>query len=271
VSLVHIYANIKHIELKEVTMTSDPNNDPGNRMRNLLSDKEGAAPKQDESLMARLPRKKQPTPTAPEAAPVPIQPPVPQRIKRTRTERIFQAFWTVTGVMSLVVNGILLAAIIYLLSTIASLQLTATGTGASVLAGFYSNFEKMDRASIVSSIPVDAQIPLNITVPIQKTTMIRLASDATITNAHVRINTGTLNIDAPAQVTLPAGTTLEVALDFEIPVQNAVPVHLDVPVNIPLAQTQLHEPFSGLQDVVRPFLCLLQPNVLGVDGLPVCH
>ncbi len=246
-------------------MTSDPNNDLGNRMRNHLPGKEDTTSKQDKSLIARLPQKKQSSQAAPVTTPAPTQPE-----PRFRFIRYAQAFWTITGVMSLIVNGILIAIVIYLMTSIASLQVASNKAGASVLAGFYSNFEKMDRASIISSIPVDAQIPLNITVPIQKTTIIRLASDATIANAHVRINTGTLNIDAPAQVTLPAGTTLELALDFNIQVTDGVPVHLDVPVNIPLSQTQLHEPFSGLQDVVRPFLCLLQPNALGVDGLPVC-
>lgn len=255
-------------------MTSDPNNNPGSRMRNILSSAEDANPIQDESLIARLPQKKKPTQAAPDAAPAPIQvppPSAPQRVPRSRTERMFQAFWTVTGLISLIVNGVLIAVVIYLLTTIASLQLTATDTGSTVLAGFYSNFEKMDHASIISTIPVDAQIPLDITVPIQKTTMITLASDATINNARVRINTTALNIDAPAQVTLPAGTVLEVALNFEIQVQNGVPVHLEVPVNIPLSQTQLHEPFSGLQDVVRPFLCMIEPNALSVDGLPICR
>ncbi len=254
-------------------MTSDPNNNPGSRMRSILASEEDARPTQDESLLARLPRKKQPIPTAPEAGPAPIKPPPPsavQRVPRSRTERLFQAFWTVTGLISLLVNGVLLAVVIYLLSTIATLQLTATDTGSTVLAGFYSNFEKMDHASIISNIPVDANIPLDITVPVQKTTMITLASDTTINNARVRINTAALNIDAPAQVILPAGTVLEVALDFNIQVQNGIPVHLDVPVNIPLSQTELHDPFSGLQDVVRPYLCMIEPNALNVDGLPIC-
>jgi len=38
-------------------------------------------------------------------------------------------------------------------------------------------------------------------------------------------------------------------------------VNLTVPVDIPLANTQLHEPFAGLQDVVAPYKKLL-------DGLP---
>jgi hypothetical protein len=169
------------------------------------------------------------------------------------------------------VNGILLALVIYLVSSLASLQLTASDAGASVLSGLYTNFEKMDRASITSSIPVDAQIPLMLNVPVQKTTSITLASDAVIPNARVQIRTAALNIDAPAQVTLPAGTTLQVGMDFSLDVQGAVPVHLDVPVNIPLAQTQLHEPFTGLQQVVRPYYCLIEPNALNLDGLPVCR
>jgi hypothetical protein len=60
-------------------------------------------------------------------------------------------------------------------------------------------------------------------------------------------------------------------LNFTVPVQGSVPVHLDVPVNIPLAQTQLQEPFAGLQNVVRPFLCMIEPNALNLDQQPICR
>jgi hypothetical protein len=152
-----------------------------------------------------------------------------------------------------------------------NLQLAASDSGSSVFSGLYTNFEKMDRASIIYTVPVDAQIPLNLNVPIQRTTRITLASDSVIQNARVRISTSNLNIDAPAQVILPAGTTLEVGLDFALSVQDNIPVHLEVPVNIPLSQTQLHEPFTGLQDVLKPFYCLIEPNAVNLDGLPVCR
>jgi len=177
----------------------------------------------------------------------------------------------VTGVISLLVNGVLIGVLLVLLQMLGQLQATAGDTGASLLGGLYTNFEKMDRATIVATIPVDAQIPLNITVPVQKTTQIILAEEARISRARVRINTANLDIDAPADVTLPAGTPLMVTLDFALQVQNTVPVHLDVPVRIPLAQTELHEPFVGLQQVVKPFYCLLEPNAQALDGHLVCR
>jgi hypothetical protein len=138
-----------------------------------------------------------------------------------------------------------------------------------LLGGLYTNFVKMDDATIATTIPVDAVIPLNIVVPVQATTRITLAESVVIPNAHVRINTGELNINADAVVTLPANTPLMVNLDFPLTVQNSIPIHLDVPVNIPLNQTELHEPFVGLQKVVEPWYCIVEPSAT-VNGLQVC-
>jgi hypothetical protein len=40
-------------------------------------------------------------------------------------------------------------------------------------------------------------------------------------------------------------------------------------VDIPLDQTELHEPFVGLQNVVGPWYCLVEPNA-AFNGLQVC-
>jgi hypothetical protein len=266
-------------------MATDPNNNPGSRMRSILSSEDKTNPAEEDSLLARLPRKSQPASKPAEAkasssdshaAPAlnveDVQPPpAHQHVRVSRTERTFRAFWTITGLMSLMVNGVLLAVVIYLLMSLNSLMALSDNKDLMILSGLYTNFQKMERASILANIPVDAQIPIDLTVPIQKTTQITLASDTTIANARVRINTATLNIDAPAQVILPSGTVLEVAMNFTVPVQGSVPVHLDVPVNIPLENTELRDPFVGLQAVVRPFLCILEPNTLNLDGQPVCR
>jgi hypothetical protein len=156
-----------------------------------------------------------------------------------------------------------------MLGTIQGLQSYGVGQASGLLGGLYSNFVKMDQAKIATTIPVDAVIPLNIEVPVQKTTQITLAETAVIPNAHVRINTGEVNINANAVVTLPAGTPLMVSLNFPLNVQNSIPVHLDVPVDIPLSQTELHEPFVGLQQVVKPWYCLIEPNAM-FNGSQVC-
>jgi hypothetical protein len=180
----------------------------------------------------------------------------------------------VTGILSLVVNAILIAVLLLLydrLGQLQNLQGAASNIGASVLGGMYSNFEKMDRATIKTVIPVDAQIPLDITVPVQTTTQITLAETVNIPNAQVVINTGGLNINSNARVSLPAGTPLTVNLNFDLPVQATIPVHLEVPVNIPMAETELHEPFVGLQEVVRPWYCMVEPNAFSLSGQAICR
>ena len=129
----------------------------------------------------------------------------------------------------------------------------------------------MDRATIETVIPVDAQIPLDITVPVQTRTQITLSETVNIPNAQVVINTGGLNINSTARVTLPAGTPLMVDLNFNLPVRDTIPIHLEVPVSIPMANTELHEPFVGLQDVVRPLYCLVDPNATGLDTQLICQ
>ena len=227
------------------------------------------------SVQSRLPRA---AGTSPKAAPTNSVPasssstssskPKPQR----EYSRIGPIFWTIASVISLLVNigtVVVLIVVVQLLGGTKATLAFAQGQANGLLGGLYNNFVKMDAASIKTTIAVDANIPLNIIVPVQTTTQITIAEAAVIPNAHVRINTVSLNIDANAQVTLPAGTPLTVKLDFPLTVQNSIPIHLDVPVNIPLKDTELHEPFVGLQKVVEPYFCMLQPNTV-INGVNVC-
>jgi hypothetical protein len=50
-------------------------------------------------------------------------------------------------------------------------------------------------------------------------------------------------------------------LDLTVPVDQQIPVELMVEVDIPLSQTELHEPFINLQNVFEPYYTLL-------NGLP---
>ena len=300
-------------------MDEDRNQEPGKRLRSILSSQDGesnAQPQpqnqpQPESPLSRLPRLKpspQPAPlsdTQPVASqaskqtPPPAPPPVssPQEASssqgipatpvvstgRLRDDReapsrkawkFGPAFWTVTGILSLIVNGILIAVLLAMYNMIGqfqSFQGTASNLGASILGGLYTNFEKMDRSTIKTVIPVDAQIPLDISVPVQTTTQITLSEAVSIPNAQVVINTGGLNINSNARVTLPAGTPMMVNLNFTLPVQTTIPVHLEVPVNIPMSQTELHQPFVGLQDVIRPWYCLVEPSAANLDGQLICR
>ena len=244
------------------TPASDQN-EPS-KMKKLISGND------ENSIRSRLPRGNGSnvprTPTS--AQPIPVSASSEPQPRQWRF-KFLPAFWTIASLMSITVNIVLIIILLIVFQMLGVIQSTANDKVSGLLGGLYVNFVKMDQATIASTIPVDAVIPLNISVPVQTTTQITLAQSATIPNAHVRINTGTVSIDADAVVTLPANTPLTVNLNFQLPVQNSIPVHLDVPVNIPLRQTQLHEPFVGLQKVVEPWYCLVEPNAT-VNGFQVC-
>lgn len=292
-------------------MNKDRNHEPGERLKTILSTDQddeivplkSLSPSQTQSPLDKLPRLK-PTEQLHSQVPVkevasnpeaqassadlsklpqskqveqPAEPSAPQSTgvqDVPQREKFLRALWTLTSLISMVVNVVVIIVLMVLLWAYRDIQLPEgvdTTMMNKLLSGLYSNFEKMDRATIETVIPVDAQIPLNITVPVQTTTQITLSETVNIPNAQVVINTGGLNINSSARVTLPAGTPLTVNLNFDLPLQDTIPVHLDVPVKIPMAETELHEPFVGLQDVVRPLYCLVEPNATGLDAQLVCR
>jgi hypothetical protein len=297
-------------------MDEDRNNEPGERLKNIL-----AADKEDENASLKsLPQTQSPLEKLPRLKPVEQMPPqvdvkgdmpkpampvspanlgnlptskqpvqsVQQPVQQTskqaatsqttqdmpRQEKLLRALWTMTSLISMAVNVVAIIVIIVMIWAYRDIKLPEEINITMVnklLSGLYSNFEKMDRATIETVIPVDAQIPLDIIVPVQTTTQITLSETVNIPNAQVVINTGGLNINSTARVTLPAGTPLTVNLNFDLPVQDTIPVHLDVPVKIPMAETELHEPFVGLQDVVQPLYCLVDPSASNLDGQVICR
>ena len=191
-----------------------------------------------------------------------------------RREKFWRALWTLTSLISMLVNVVVIIVLVILVWAYRDIKLPEgldITMANKLLSGLYSNFEKMDRATIETVIPVDAQIPLDIIVPVQTTTQITLSETVSIPNAQVVINTGGLNINSTARVTLPAGTPLTVNLNFDLPVKDTIPVHLDVPVKIPMAETDLHEPFVGLQEVVQPLYCFVDQSASNLDGQLICR
>jgi hypothetical protein len=130
----------------------------------------------------------------------------------------------------------------------------------------------MDAARIQTTIHVEKEIPVQFSLNVSGPTDVVLTSDVVINGALVTVNTGGLNISrARADIVLPAGTLLPISIqNLVVPVDQKVMAILDVPVDIPLNQTDLHEPFVGLQKVVEPYYCLLQPNTV-VNGVNVCE
>ncbi len=192
---------------------------------------------------------------------------------RPTAETTHRAYWDVATTFSLIVNLVLVAILLVMAFQIKNLKTTVsalTGLGDNALGGLYANFVKMDQASINTTISVDSQIPINLSVPVAQNTTVVLTSKVNIPNAHVVINTGGLAINSIASVTLPAGTSLPIALNLTIPIQSTIPISLQVPISIPLNQTELHQPFTGLQTTIRPLYCLLNKNAQYPEGTFLC-
>ncbi|GAB1470119.1 hypothetical protein MASR2M66_09960 [Chloroflexota bacterium] len=185
--------------------------------------------------------------------------------------------WTTASVLTLAINFIVMIILIILLISVYRMRLNMTKImelGPSVVnlpGGLYENFEKMERANIETNVVVETSIPVKFDLQLNQQTNVVLSQDVTITNALVTVNTGGLNISrANTTIVLPQGTVLPVVLNLTVPVDQQVPVVLNVPVNIPLKDTQLREPFVGLQEVMKPLYCFLTPGALNMDGQPVC-
>ncbi|MDR3575667.1 MAG: hypothetical protein P4L50_17545 [Anaerolineaceae bacterium] len=189
--------------------------------------------------------------------PAPEEPTKPKHVRRRiiRPEKIGPAFWTVSSIISMVVNIFLIAVIILLGRELFSLKQILSN---QLIGGLYNNFVLMDQASIHTTIPIDTTVPAKFNLTLDKDTIVTLTKNTPLEHATVSLATGGLTINsAPTNIILPAGTNLPVHLKMVIPVDQKIPVKLNVDVNIPLNQTDLHTPFVGLQNVLKPYSTLL--------------
>lgn len=163
-------------------------------------------------------------------------------------------FWTATAIFSLAVNLLLVIVVIVLLTQVFAIK-SAIQKG--LIDPLYDNFVRMDEARIQTTVTVETTVPAKFDLPLSTDTTVTLSQDTAISNANVDINTGSLTLNAPADIILPAGTNLPIHLTLSVPVDQQIPVSLTVPVDIPLNQTELHTPFVGLRDTVAPYRDLL--------------
>ncbi len=202
------------------------------------------------------------------------EPPQDQKSKSDRATRFFwqgkfgPAFWTITGIFSIIVNIILIVALVIIGQQLFALnEIVEYG----LIGGLHRNFEAMDDATIVTTVQVEDTIPVQFDLAVQTDTTVVLTEPTAIQGASVVISTGVLNINAPANIVLPAGLELPINLDITVPVDKEVPVVMTIPVEIPLNQTELHEPFVGLQDVVGPYQVMLGDLPDKWTDTPLCQ
>lgn len=246
--------------------TPASNQDEPSKMKKLTSGNV------DESIRAKLPRDNGSTvqrssfstyTTPPVASPEPAQ--------NSPRFKFLPAFWTIASLMSITVNIILIVILLVVFQMLGAIQNTTNDQVSGLLGGLYTNFVKMDQANIRTSIHVEKEIPVQFSLNVSGPTNVTLTQPVTISGALVTVQTGGLNIvNARATIVLPQDTVLPIHIqNLVVPVDQKVLAVLDVPVDIPLDQTELHEPFVGLQRVVQPWYCLVERDAT-LNGTPVC-
>jgi len=190
-----------------------------------------------------------------------VRPPDPTKTRR--------AYFYVTGTVSLVINIILIAALLILARY--TIWLKDQVVNDVLYEGLYVNFGEMDQAHIQTEIEINTMVHASIPVNINTATDVVLTRDTTITRAYVTLSTGGLEIvRAPTNIILPAGTVLPVQLNLTVPVEADIPVSMIVPIDIPLDQTELHDPFVGLQGAVAPYVNTFYTGASGPEQVPFC-
>jgi hypothetical protein len=175
-------------------------------------------------------------------------------------------FWKFVTLFSFVINVVLVLVLLILITQLFAIR---NKIAKPLIGGLYENFVAMDAAHIRTSalvsdtILVQDTMPVVFDLPLNADTIVVLTKDTPIPQTMVNIDTGIINLNVPAVVTLPKGTPLSIHLSLVVPVSQTipftlkVPVKLNVPVDIPLNQTELHEPFTNFALLVAPYNELL--------------
>ncbi len=201
----------------------------------------------------------QPMPPELTGAPPQVEESQPKRPRRAFWQgKIGPAFWTIASLLSLSINIILIVILLLAGRQIFSIKELISG---QLIGGLYYNFIRMDQARIMTQVQVEDiihvsdTIPVVFDLPLNQKTKVLLTEDTLVENATIFLNGQPVPID----IILKEGTPLNIQLKMTVPVDQTVPVELEVPVsltvpvNIPLNQTELHEPFVGLQEVISPY------------------
>lgn len=162
-------------------------------------------------------------------------------------------------IFSFIVNIVLVIVVIGLLLFLFDIK---NNIAQPLVTGLHSSFVGLDQATIDWTIPVRADIPVNLDIPLKTNTVVTLTEDVPLTVVAQIYASGLTVTNATVYLTLPTGTNLPVALDIPVEVRDqTLPVSLDVRAVIPLEQTQLH-------DVADNLRLLFEPLAVGLTNLP---
>lgn len=169
-------------------------------------------------------------------------------------------FWRFMIIFSFIVNIVLVVVLLFLGAYIFTIK---NDIAQPLIGGLHSTAEGLKDATIDWTIPVRDNIPVNLDIPLQTNTIVRLTAAVPLqVNATIDLpGINAYGVSAAVNLELPVGLELPVSLDLIVPVRERLDVALDVRAVIPLAQTQLADPIENLS-------LLFEPLAIGLHNLP---
>lgn len=212
-------------------------------------DESEKAPKEKKVAVAKT--EKKPIIALPLFAKKEKSPSQPREKKQYDLQSMAPLFWTISGAIALLIAVILLIIVVVIGFNAVKI---ADAVNQDLVGQLYSSFVAMDQAHIKTTIPIESEVPAQFDLQLDTLTTVTLSEDVTISGATVSLSTGGLQItSAPTSIILPAGSELPIHLVLTVPVDEMIPVVMDVEVDIPMSQTELHDPFLNLQQTIQPY------------------
>jgi hypothetical protein len=176
------------------------------------------------------------------------------QVRKSRRQKFWDAAKTLTLIVSMFINLILIITVVILANQVGSIKMTLS----SVLGQLDSAFEGLGDAVISDTIKISQLVPVQFELPLNQDTVVTTQAPVPI-NTQATFSLGQFgSINGVVSLQLPAGTSLPVHLELTVPVSNAIPVVFDQPVTIPLAEKGLGPVVAKLRAALSPIIGLVQ-------------
>jgi hypothetical protein len=173
-----------------------------------------------------------------------------------RASNFWEAFKNVAIIFSFTVNLVLIVVVLLVGGWV--IFPAKTDVVEPMLDELQGAVDALGTATIVRSIPIDQQVPVDFTLPLKQATVVVLSQDVQLVRpATFTLPAGGGVINGTVALNLPQGLELPILLNMDVPVQNSIPVRFPVDVSIPLRETELNQVVVELNNVLGPIRKLL--------------
>jgi hypothetical protein len=171
--------------------------------------------------------------------------------EKSRGTAFWEAFKNLAIIFSFTVNFVLVIVLMLVVGWL--LFPIKTDVVEPMLDKLQGAVNALDDATIVQTITIDQQVPVNFSLPLNQGTTVVLSQDVDVVRpATFSLPGGGGSINGTVALKLPQGLQLPIILSMDVPVENFIPVQFPVEVSIPLRDTELNQVVVELNNVLEP-------------------